>query len=136
MNRILITGFLIIFQVVAVFSQTRADDILGYYLANDPKTNEKTQMEIIRATNGTYEAKVLWVENKSHSNEIGTIPIKNLTYDSKNKEWKNGKVTYDGSDYSMTVSFTGDGRLKLRGFLGVSLLGRTVYWTRENELRK
>ena len=136
MKKILITGFLIICNVVAVFSQNRADDILGYYLAHDPKTNEGTQMEIIRATNGTYEAKVVWVENKSHSHEVGTTPIKNLTYDARSREWRNGRVTYEGSDYSMTVSITNDGRLRLRGFLGVSLLGRTVYWTKERELRK
>ena len=135
MKRVLITGFVIICQVAVLFSQTRADDIVGLWLAHDPKTNEKTQMEIFKAVNGTYEAKVVWVENKKLSHEVGTIPIKNLTFDSKNNDWRNGKVTYDGSDYSMTVNFTNDDRLKLRGFLGLSLLGRTVYWTKEKELR-
>ena len=136
MKKLSITVFVLLCQVAVLFSQTRAGDIVGLWLAHDPKTNEKTQMEIFRAANGTYEAKVVWVENKKFSYEVGTIPIKNLTFDSKNSDWRNGKVTYEGSDYSMTVNFTNDGRLRLRGFLGVSLFGRTVYWTKDTELRK
>jgi len=136
MKRLSITVLILLCNAAFIFSQTRANDIVGLWLAHDPKTNEKTQMEIFRAADGTYEAKVVWVENKKLSHEVGTIPIRNLTFDSKNREWRNGKVNYDGSDYSMTVNFTNDGRLKLRGFLGVSLLGRTVYWTKEKELRK
>jgi len=136
MKRLLITVFIVLCQVGVIFSQTRANDLLGYYLTYDPKTNDKAQLEIYRAANGTYEAKVVWVENKKNSAQVGTVQIRNLTYDSKTKEWKNGKVTYDGSEYSMNVSFSDDGRLKARGFLGISLLGKTQYWTKEKELRK
>jgi uncharacterized protein (DUF2147 family) len=113
-----------------------ADDIKGYYLAYDPKTNDKAQMEIYRTAEGKYEIKVVWVENKSKNHEIGKVQIKNLIYDSKAQEWKNGKVMYEGSEYNMTASFSDDGRLKLRGFIGISLLGKTQYWTKEKELRK
>ena len=136
MKRILTTGFMIAWQLAVVFSQTKADDVTGFYLTFDPKTNDKAQLEIYRAGGGTYEAKVVWVENKAVSHEVGTIQIRNLTYDPKSKEWKNGKVKYDGSEYSMNVSFTDDGRLKARGFLGISLLGKTQYWTKEKEARK
>jgi len=136
MKRILFIGLLIICHVTFVFSQIKADDLKGYYLAYDPKTGDKAQMEIYRTPDSKYEAKVLWVENKNNSHEVGTVQIRNLTFDSKTCEWKNGKVMYDGSEYSMIVSFTDDGRLKLRGYLGFSLLGKTVYWTRERELRK
>ena len=136
MKKIIIAVFLVFWQVSVVFSQTQADDLIGYYLAYDPKTSEKAQMEIYKTADEKYEVKTVWVENKSISHEVGTVQIRNLTYDTKAKEWKNGKVTYDGSEYRMTVSFTNDGRLKCRGFLGISLLGKTVYWIKENELRK
>lgn len=127
---------LILWQVTVIYSQTKADDIIGYYLAIDPKNGEKAQMEVYKTTDGKYEAKVLWVENKNLNHEIGTVPIRNLTFDSKTGEWKNGRALHDGSEYSMIVNFNNDGRLKLRGYLGISLLGKTVYWTREKEIRK
>ena len=133
---VLITVLCGIYQVSVAFSQTRADDIVGYYFAYDPRTNERNQMEIFRLANGTYDAKVVWVENKSLSHQIGRTPVRNLSFDPKNDDWRNGKVTVNGKDYSMMANFTDDGRLRLRGFFGVSLLGKTVYWTKETELRK
>ena len=136
MKGVLIAGFIVISHVTVLFSQTRADDISGYYFGSEPKTNDKFQMEIYRTSDGKYEGKVVWVENKKNSNDVGTVQIRNLEYDSRAKEWKNGKVMYEGGEYSLFVSFTNDGKLKLRGYLGISILGRTVYWTKETELRK
>jgi len=119
-----------------IFSQSKADDIVGIYLVLEPKTKEKSQMEIYKTADGKYEGKVVWVEKKTDDNVIGSVQIRNLTYDPKNKDWRNGKVTYEGSQYSMTASFSEPGKLKIRGFLGVSLLGKTEYWTKEKEIRK
>jgi uncharacterized protein (DUF2147 family) len=46
--------------------------------------------------------------------------------------WRGGRI-YDpesGRTYRCKVTLGEDGRLELRGFLGVSLLGRTTRWTR------
>jgi uncharacterized protein (DUF2147 family) len=46
--------------------------------------------------------------------------------------WKSGTV-YDpesGKTYSGKMTLKKDGKLELRGFLGISLLGRTDVWTR------
>jgi uncharacterized protein (DUF2147 family) len=46
--------------------------------------------------------------------------------------WENGTI-YDprnGSTYSCTLDLDGTDRIKVRGFMGVSLLGRTETWTR------
>jgi uncharacterized protein (DUF2147 family) len=51
----------------------------------------------------------------------------------KPTKWENGWV-YDpenGSTYSAEMQLDGPDRLKLRGYLGISLLGRTETWTRE-----
>lgn len=136
MKKILIMILLGILPATYCFSQTTADDIIGYYLTLDPKSKEKNQMEIYKTDDGKYEAKVVWVENKEKISMVGTVPIRNLTFDPKSKEWKNGKVKYDGDDYSLNVSISEPGKLKLRGYLGISLLGKTIYWTKENELRK
>ena len=49
-----------------------------------------------------------------------------------NSEWKQGRI-YDpgsGKTYSCQAKLLPDGRLKFRGYLGVSLLGRSTIWTR------
>ena len=50
-------------------------------------------------------------------------------------EWEDGRI-YDpknGKDYKCYMVFPDEddkSRLKVRGYIGVSLLGRTTYWTR------
>ncbi|MDY0335364.1 MAG: DUF2147 domain-containing protein, partial [Bacteroidales bacterium] len=49
-------------------------------------------------------------------------------------EWESGKI-YDpksGKTYSCYMEFTdkSKNKLKVRGYIGISLLGRTTYWTR------
>ncbi|HZD32231.1 MAG TPA: DUF2147 domain-containing protein [Candidatus Angelobacter sp.] len=47
-------------------------------------------------------------------------------------QWKNGKI-YDpdsGKTYSAKATLVAHGQLDLRGFIGISLLGRTEKWTR------
>jgi uncharacterized protein (DUF2147 family) len=46
--------------------------------------------------------------------------------------WRDGSL-YDpesGNTYSGKLSLNPDGTLSLRGYLGISLLGRTEHWTR------
>jgi len=136
MKKLIIVILITFWQIATAFSQSNADDIIGYYLATDPKTKETTQMEVYKTTDGKYEVRVVWVENKKNSNNVGTIPIRNLTFDSKSKEWKQGKVMYEGKEYSLNASFSGPDKLKIRGFLGISLFGKTEYWIKEKELRK
>jgi len=49
-------------------------------------------------------------------------------------EWTNGKILDPdtGKIYGCVLSLEADGnRLKVRGFIGMSLFGRTQYWARE-----
>ncbi|NLD99715.1 MAG: DUF2147 domain-containing protein [Fibrobacter sp.] len=64
----------------------------------------------------------------------GAITIYNLIYDSKTKQWHNGKVynPEDGRTYSCYCSFTENGDLMFRGYIGVTALGKTQNWTRKS----
>ncbi len=46
--------------------------------------------------------------------------------------WKGGRIynPEDGKRYQAKITLPAPNRLKLRGFLGISLLGRTETWTR------
>jgi len=134
MKKLLTTALVLCFSAIA-FPQTQANDIIGFYLAYDPNTNYKTQMEVFKASDGTFSVRVVWVENIQYKHTIGTVQIRNLTFDPQNNDWRHGRVMFEGREFRLNARFTEDGRLRIRGFWGVSLLGRTQYWTRETELR-
>lgn len=62
---------------------------------------------------------------------IGLDIVRGFVYDSDNK-WVDGKV-YDpenGKTYSGSMMLVSPRQLNLRGFIGISLIGRTAIWTR------
>ena len=129
--------------MLAVFAATgyaqNADDICGIFPSKDPFSKEGSQCEIYKASDGTYEAKVVWVENPKKKNQLGLVFMKGLTYNAKDKEYQNGKIQYPGKKgtYKAFIRIVDGGKtLKMRGYLGVSLFGMTVDWTRESKVRE
>lgn len=62
---------------------------------------------------------------------IGLIFLSGFTQKSQTR-WENGKI-YDpksGNTYSCSMELDGPEKLKMRGFIGISLIGRTDVWTR------
>jgi uncharacterized protein (DUF2147 family) len=50
-------------------------------------------------------------------------------------EWSGGRIIdpVTGNEYDCSVALLDGGkRLKVRGYLGISLIGRTQYWYRAN----
>ncbi|MBX7056909.1 MAG: DUF2147 domain-containing protein [Leptospirales bacterium] len=47
-------------------------------------------------------------------------------------EWSGGRIynPEEGKTYSCTLTLESPNRLKVRGYIGVSLIGKTQYWTR------
>ncbi|MGI4749822.1 MAG: DUF2147 domain-containing protein [Janthinobacterium lividum] len=57
--------------------------------------------------------------------------LKNFVYKGENS-WENGEI-YDaqsGKTYNSKISMSGNDKLNLRGYVGISLFGRTEIWTR------
>lgn len=63
---------------------------------------------------------------------LGMEILKGLEKES-DTEWEGGKILdpKNGSVYSCYVELVEPNKLKLRGFIGFSLLGRTQYWHRQ-----
>jgi len=123
--------------VLGATAQNNADDILGYYLTIDPFSDAVTQVKIYKASNGTYEGVVCWAKDEERKKYEGSVFLKNLSFNAKTNEWENGVAIYPGKKgtYKAFLKFEPNGKLKVRGYWGVSLMGKTVYWTRENEKR-
>ncbi|MFO1435670.1 MAG: DUF2147 domain-containing protein [Gammaproteobacteria bacterium] len=63
----------------------------------------------------------------------GKAILSGLKYQGNGK-WSGGKI-YDpnnGKTYSCNAELSGENILKLRGYIGISLIGRTELWTRES----
>ncbi len=62
---------------------------------------------------------------------VGMTILTNFIFDGKD-EWEDGKI-YDpesGNTYSCNMELNGRNKLKVRGYIGLSLFGRTEVWTR------
>lgn len=125
----------------------KADDILGVWMNED----KDAQVEIYK-DNGKYFGKIVWLLNPideetnkpklDDENEdlslrdrpvMGLLLLKDFVFDGDD-EWEDGTI-YDpknGKTYSCYMEFEDEddmSTLKIRGYIGISLLGRTTYWT-------
>lgn len=146
MKRILSLAVCLVMALTAAFAQ--ADKIVGMYDVDHDGVQSK--VKISKMQNGKYRAQVTWVSNlKMEDGSIRTdvknpdkskrnvradqiVLLENLEYDAKANVWNNGKI-YDpvnGKIYKVEVSFKDDTTLKLRGYIGIPTIGRTVYWTK------
>lgn len=128
------------------WSQTfKSIDVKGIWLNQD----EDAKIEIFE-NGGKYYGKIVWLKtpidpetnkpkiDKNNPNPalrsrptLGLEILKDFSFDGKS-EWKNGTI-YDpksGKTYSCYIRMESINKLKIRGFIGVSMLGRTTYWTR------
>lgn len=127
-------------------AQNKADDIVGNWL-----TAGKEQAKIqIYKKGEKYYGKIIWLKNpvengkqrvdannpdKSKRNNliIGLLILTDFEFDGDD-EWEDGDI-YDpenGKTYSCYMYLKNRNTLKLRGYIGISLFGRTETWTRSN----
>ncbi len=131
--------------VLPVSAQKKANDIVGFWLNQDADA----KVEIYKSGD-KYFGKIVWLktpidpvtkkeklDSKNPDNSLKQRPILNLeilkhfVFDGDN-EWNDGAI-YDpksGKTYSCLIKFEEANKLKIRGYIGVSLIGKTTYWTR------
>jgi uncharacterized protein (DUF2147 family) len=100
-------------------------------------------IEISVAAEGSYQGKIIGGNSPNRLDSknpqaskrsellLGQIILQQMKYDGHG-QWSGGSI-YDpntGHTYSCRLELLEPDRLKVRGFLGVSLLGRTQVWTR------
>lgn len=87
-----------------------------------------------------YHGKIVWLrageepgDNEDRMFEtpkVGLVIVRDFRYEGK--EWKGGTLydPEDGKSYRGVITLDNQGALRVRGFIGVSLLGRTTVWHR------
>lgn len=64
---------------------------------------------------------------------LGMVIVRDLKKDQD--EWSGGRVLdpKNGKEYKCTISLKDENTMKLRGYIGFSVFGRTAYWYRVND---
>jgi uncharacterized protein (DUF2147 family) len=133
---------------VPVMAQThKADDVVGVWL-NQEGTGK---VQIFRVS-ANYYGKIVWLKEPNDSITgkprtdvenpdpkmktvplLGLVNLKGFSFNGED-EWKDGTI-YDpknGKTYKCYIEFESADVLKIRGYIGVSLLGRTTLWKRSS----
>lgn len=136
--------FSISYQSIA---QKSADDITGLWLPS----NGKARVNVYLAKNGKYYGKIVWLrepndpqtgEAKTDKNNpdeakrkdpiMGYLLLKAFEFKKEDGSYENGTI-YDpesGTTYNCVIAMPDKNTLEVRGYVGVSLFGRTDTWTR------
>lgn len=137
--------FAIMHGFLSVTAQSVAEDITGVWLTEDGQAH----VEITKADN-LFQGKIIWLKEplnkkglpwKDDKNPdakkrgqpiLGSIILKGFVFDFSSREYEDGNVydSRDGKTYSGKMWKDGPNHLKMRGYVGISLFGKTETWTR------
>lgn len=133
-------------MVLPAYSQNKADDIIGVWLTSG---KEPAKIQVYKSGEKFY-GKIIWLKNpiqngkqkvdannpdktKRNNPIIGLVMLTGFKFDG-DEEWRGG-IIYDpesGKAYSSYMYLNDKNTLKVRGYVGISLFGRTEMWTRAN----
>jgi uncharacterized protein (DUF2147 family) len=135
---------LVTFHQIAI-AQDNSDDLIGIWEPSSGKARVK-----IEKVGNKYYGKIVWlrepldpvtqqpkVDKNNPDESMRTVPLKGYRllkdFEFKGKGlWENGTI-YDpenGSTYNCTIKMKDKNTLDIRGYIGVSALGRTDVWKR------
>jgi uncharacterized protein (DUF2147 family) len=130
--------------IITLSITTNGQTIIGQWETYDDKTNEKKAIIEVYKTDDFYFAKIVesFVGEKNAICEtckgtqkdkpiIGLVIIENIKKDGK--EFNGGSILdpENGETYKCYLKLINKNKLKVRGYLGFSLFGRTQYWIRK-----
>lgn len=131
------------FFAVQLFARFNADAILGVWANSE----NKGHIQIYKYS-GKYYGKIIWLKHPfdetgkpkvDHKNPaeternrqlLGLVMLRDFVYE--DEEWKDGKIynPQDGKEYKCNIKLTDDKTLSVRGYIGISLFGKTENFIR------
>jgi len=127
-----------------------ADAITGVWQSG----SGKARIQIFKGNDDRFHGKIVWLREPNYEDGkpkvdrhnpdqsrkkvpiMGLQMLRNFQYEG-DRVWVDGKI-YDpekGSDYSCKLTLESENTLHVRGFIGISLFGRTDTWKRITEKR-
>ncbi len=136
---------ILFFTLFFIFLNSYSQTIFGIWESRDEKTNKiDSFIEVYKKGRKAY-AKVIDIVDKNGQNTVcdkckgenKNKPIlgMNILYGltKKESEWSDGEILdpRNGKKYTCYIKLVGKNKLKIRGYIGFALFGRTTYWYRK-----
>ena len=130
--------------ILLISSTTNAQSILGKWKSINEETNkEESIIEVFQKDGKVYGKIIQLLDPKKKgavclkcTGENKNKPVKGLVIINGLKkdgdEWSGGKVLdpKNGKEYKCYITLQDKNTMKLRGYVGFSMFGRTAYWHR------
>lgn len=140
MKKIIVTFFMTVLIAVGVNAQS----VLGKWKTIDDETGKAKSIVSIYEKDGKVYGKIVELLEKESKGKTctecsgqnknkpieGLVIINGLKKDGN--EYNGGKILdpKTGKEYKCYITLEGENKLKVRGYVGFSLMGRTQYWHR------
>jgi uncharacterized protein (DUF2147 family) len=137
--------FTLLFCITAMTSM-QSQSVIGKWKTIDDTTGEAKSIVEVFSKSGKIYAKVVDILDTANKNSVckqcsgedknkpilGLTIIKGLSKDGS--EYNSGEILdpKNGKLYKCALALESKDKLKVRGYIGFSLLGRTQYWHRVN----
>ena len=137
----------VMFLFAFMSNSIKAQGVLGKWQSIDPDTGAKESVIEIYKTGDKIYGKIIQILKEEDRDKTciectgkdkdqpiqGLVIVRGLS--KEGDEWTGGKILdpKNGKLYKCYVTLDGDDKLKLRGYIGFSLIGRTEYWYRVKE---
>ena len=130
--------------IVAFSFSLNAQTIFGKWNSKNDETGKIDSVVEVYEKNGKAYAKIIEIKDPERQNSVCTecegknkgkkiLGLNILTgLEKDDDEWSGGKILdpRNGKIYKCFIKLEGDNKLKIRGYVGFSLLGKTKYWER------
>lgn len=136
-------GLILVLFTVVCFT-TNAQTIFGKWNTTNDDTGKVDSVVEIYEKDGKAYAKIVEIKDKNRQNAVCDLcegenknkPLLGLNIMTGLKkdgdEWSDGEIVdpRNGKVYSCYITLVNENKLKIRGYVGFSLLGKTKYWKR------
>ena len=138
--------FITLLICVLATSSMYSQSVIGKWKTIDDETGDTKSIVEVFSKSGKIYAKVVEILDLANKNSVckkcsvedknksilGLTIIKGLSKDGS--EYNSGEILdpKNGKLYKCALSLESKDKLKIRGYIGFSLLGRTQYWHRVN----
>ena len=133
-----------IFLLIAFSSTMNAQTIFGNWLSKNKDTGAIDSVIKVYKKDGKVVAKIIEIKDTSRQDAVCELcegrnknkPILGLIIltgiEKQDDEWSGGTILdpRNGKVYQCYIKLVKPNKLKLRGYIGISLFGKTAYWER------
>jgi len=143
-NQRIMKNLLSVLFVLVITNSVYSQTIFGKWNSFDEETNEIESVIEIYKKDGKAYAKIIEITDPERQNAtcfkckgkrkdqpiLGMDILTGLEKD--DDEWSGGKILdpKNGKEYKCYIKLKDENTLKLRGYIGISLIGRTAIWKR------